>query len=595
MGRAYLHGWRRSLGLLAVCLLGLQCSGTALLSPPAAQTPSEPPVPGSPLPGAETPGDPQTPGGPQPGLPSSSCRPPLRRLWALSPAQLANTLGTGLPQNEKDIIEDAFTRTMVSDDPYTSRSQTQHANPTWVSQLSESSDRIASALAGSQPAVLDCVSKQDGCVSDVLPAYVRRVWRAPVEKTELDTLLQFQREQMTVNGSPAAAKLAMRRIALSPRALFRFEKGVSVGEPGSAIPLTTYELSDFVSQTLLDGPPDEQLTAAAADGSLIDPNVLEKQVRRLLSQKPVYSEVLATASGGKGESRRRVRGLLRFVQEWLDADAVSQRPLKFGANEERVRRWLSNEPILLALSQLWSDKPTLRELLLSKNTFSSNSLAVYYGLSEPSASVPSDTVRPAAAGRLGLLTQGGFLAGHPTTSTRGKWIRSRLFCEEVPLPGDVDMNLAALEEQVEAAEKRPVSPRQVRERHLADPACKGCHTLLDPLGYPLDGFDERGLPRTQWNDFPVDTVGSVPTTTGQTKTVNDAESLITALADSQLVRGCFVRQLYTFVHGRTIQPEDTCYLQRLTQNFETSGGNIRELLVDMLTGEEARFRTMEGK
>ena len=35
----------------------------------------------------------------------------------------------------------------------------------------------------------------------------------------------------------------------------------------------------------------------------------------------------------------------------------------------------------------------------------------------------------------------------------------------------------------------PLSPREVRARHLGDPVCAGCHAQTDPLGYPFDAFD----------------------------------------------------------------------------------------------------------
>jgi hypothetical protein len=575
---------------LSIVVVTLGCTGRPSSLNPENTVPSVSDEPSAP-PGIPMPGE------AQPGLPASDCRPPLRRWWGLTPVQVSNVIGRTLDQLKRDAIEDNVSLVTSVSSPYTSVASSEQANESWSKEMLSASAEVASSLKASNSVVSECLVKQDGCVETAFRPFVEKTWRRQTTAEELAALLQFQRQYAALSSPEQAAELTIRRILLGPDIVFRSERGVGIASPGMPLALSPFELADFVAMSLLDGPPDDELWKAAADGTLRQKNVLESQVRRLLGQKVAYDSVLDV--GGKvqeGKARRRLRGVLRFFNEWLGAEDVFQRPLAFGKDNERFGRWLSNEPILLAMSVLESQQPTLNALLTSETTFQSGSLAAYYGLPEPSADVPSNTPSPAAAGRMGILTQGGFLIGHPTTSGRGKWIRSRLLCEDVPLPlEDVDMDLDGQEQTAEKEEKRPFSPREVRERHLKDPACRGCHLAIDPLGYPLDSFDAKGKVRSEWGGFPIDTKGVVSGAGDQDGPVKDSKELIARLSQSQSVRACFVRQFYTFLHGRSIQPEDGCYLQRLTANFERTQGNIRELVVDALTGEEVLFRTVGGQ
>jgi hypothetical protein len=53
----------------------------------------------------------------------------------------------------------------------------------------------------------------------------------------------------------------------------------------------------------------------------------------------------------------------------------------------------------------------------------------------------------------------------------------------------------------------------VRERlaeHRANPACAGCHKLMDPIGFSLENFDAVGRWRSAENGTSVDAAGGLP-------------------------------------------------------------------------------------
>src|SRR5262249_19245025 len=82
--------------------------------------------------------------------------------------------------------------------------------------------------------------------------------------------------------------------------------------------------------------------------------------------------------------------------------------------------------------------------------------------------------------RAGLLTQASFLASRahatdPSWVYRGKFVRERLLCQTMPPPPpNVKMSV-------------PQDPERTK-----NPSCKGCHTLMDPIGYGFDAYDAIG-------------------------------------------------------------------------------------------------------
>jgi len=49
------------------------------------------------------------------------------------------------------------------------------------------------------------------------------------------------------------------------------------------------------------------------------------------------------------------------------------------------------------------------------------------------------------------------------------------------------------------------------EQHRANPACSGCHSRMDPLGFALENFDAVGKWRATEgaNNTPIDSSGSL--------------------------------------------------------------------------------------
>ena len=82
---------------------------------------------------------------------------------------------------------------------------------------------------------------------------------------------------------------------------------------------------------------------------------------------------------------------------------------------------------------------------------------------------------------------------------RGKWILENLLGSPPPLPPP---NVPPLKENASGA--AGASVRERMEEHRANPACVGCHKIMDPIGLALENFDGVGRWRTVDSGVTID-------------------------------------------------------------------------------------------
>src|SRR6185503_2846391 len=148
------------------------------------------------------------------------------------------------------------------------------------------------------------------------------------------------------------------------------------------------------------------------------------------------------------------------------------------------------------------------DLLGARFSFVDSTLATFYGLTR-SGGAATDFVRvdTSSAPRIGLLTLGAFLTATsvPTRSSpvkRGEFIFSRLLCGTIQQPPP---DVPPLPETGSAQ-----TLRERLEAHRANPACSGCHNIMDPLGFGLENYDGIGGYRTMDGAAAVDVRGTLP-------------------------------------------------------------------------------------
>src|SRR5690606_18500566 len=147
---------------------------------------------------------------------------------------------------------------------------------------------VASSGAGDTPSrrrIFTCTPVDAGdearCAREILTTLARRAYRRPVDDEDLARLMPFYEEGRANGTFDTGIQLALRRILASPSFAFRIEAEPDDLAAGEPYEIGEVELATRLSFLLWSSIPDEELLALAERGTLSDPAVLRKQVRRM--------------------------------------------------------------------------------------------------------------------------------------------------------------------------------------------------------------------------------------------------------------------------------------------------------------------------
>jgi hypothetical protein len=200
-----------------------------------------------------------------------------------------------------------------------------------------------------------------------------------------------------------------------------------------------------------------------------------------------------------------------FAGQWLGLRGLSAHaPVvdQFPDFDDNLRQAFRRETELLFNSLLEEDRSVL-DLLTADYTFVNERLAKHYGI----AGIRGSEFRriqldESQSARRGLLGKGAVLTvssqpGRTSPVIRGNWVLKNLV--GVPAP-DPPANVPALEAKPAdaAGNHKPPSIREALTAHRSNPACQGCHKLMDPIGFALEPFDAIGRWRTEDGGNPID-------------------------------------------------------------------------------------------
>jgi len=333
------------------------------------------------------------------------------------------------------------------------------------------------------------------CAKTILSTLARRAYRRPVTDADLRTLLGFYQSGRAKGGFDAGIELALRRILVAPQFLFRIDRDPANIAPGAAYRISDVELASRLSFFLWSSIPDDELLGLAENGKLRDAAVLEHQVRRMLADP-------------------RSKALVdNFAGQWLylrNLQKVAPDPEAFPEFDENLRQSMQRETELFLDSILRGDSSVL-DLLSANYTFLNERLARHYGIPNIYGS-HFRRVTLTDEQRMGLVGQGSILTvtsyGSRTSPTlRGKWLLENILGSPPPAPPNA---VPSLKDRGE--DGKILSVRQQMEQHRKNPACAGCHTRMDPLGFALENFDAIGRWRTTSGsaNTPIDSSGVLP-------------------------------------------------------------------------------------
>ncbi len=442
--------------------------------------------------------------------------------------------------------------------------------------ISVAGSPAATKLAGCQP---QSATEQDSCARDVIGSFGRRAFRrslTPAERDELFQVFDAVRQQSDFQGGMQAMLAA---ILSAPEFLYLVE--AEQGAAGSVVALDGPALASRLSYFLWDSAPDEALLTAAEAGQLSTVDGMRSAAARLF------------------DDPRARPSVERFLREWTGIDRLAEAQ-KVGADGWYTPELVSDLQASLLGSlegAFFGAEPTLRELMASKTLLVNDRIATAYGLSGSGASLSPVT---APAERLGFLTHPAFMAlqAKPTRSDpihRGLFVREQLLCDELPDPPVTDENGNPIVFNV--GDTGPgVTNRQRFKEHTAAALCAGCHTLIDPLGFGFENYDQVGRFRTSdENGNAIDASGDVQGDNDATGSFNGASELVARLAQSKTVARCLTVQWFRYGLGRDEADADSCALSAVQARFDQSDGNLKEMLLSLASSDSFRYRKVGAR
>jgi hypothetical protein len=425
---------------------------------------------------------------------------------------------------------------------------------------------------------LPCKADAQNCATQFIKDFGKRAFRRPLSDAEVASYFARFTTGMTGGTFEEGLEWVVGRMLQSPHFLYRVELE-SEGKPlGTVVPLNDYSVATRLSYFLWGSMPDAELFAAADAKLLSTPEGVANQTARMMAS-PAFESTLS-----------------EFHSQWVGWDAVYGAPKlapTMPAWDQNLQADMIRESELFVKS-IFDTKGSFKDLLSASHTFVNPSLAKLYGLTYTGSGVEFVRVENVPH-RFGLLTQPSILAGHahPNQSApvkRGVLVREHLLCTVPPPP---PANL-----MIKVPDVVPgLTTRERFEQHRTEASCNGCHVLLDPVGIPLENYDELGRWRDMDQGKPVDARGGF-TSVASKGSVNDAtlapvngpQELGEGLAALPEAQDCMVFNWFRYAMGHTEEQADTCTIAAVQERFKGSQLSMNELLVGIATSDGFRYR-----
>jgi hypothetical protein len=417
----------------------------------------------------------------------------------------------------------------------------------------------------------DQQKQYDELMRQHLHRFASQAWRRPTTEAERTMLSKLYQDGLTKDlDRETAAREVVTLILVSPNFLYKSEVGTIAavekkpvtadttptveGEGPTEVPLTSWELASRLSYFLWSSQPDWQLRKVATDGSLLKPEVLSAQVKRML--KDPRSQAMAK----------------EFAGQWFEIKGFDKHAAvddkKFPEFTPELRRDLDRETTLFFTNLIREDRP-VQEIVGADYTYLNERLAKHYGV----PNVKGEEFRKVMVKdyhRGGLLGQGSLLTktsrSHRTSPVlRGTWLLQAVLGTPVPPPP------ADVPELKEHGDK-PTTMRAMLEQHRASKSCSGCHDRIDPLGFALESFDAIGRYREKDEaGVPLDTSGQIKGGPNFVGFEGLRDYLKTQ--DDQLTQH-FSRKLVGFALGRQVLPTDKLLMQKIKTDLTANEGHF---------------------
>ena len=417
----------------------------------------------------------------------------------------------------------------------------------------------------------EVAAAEDPCAWKILANVMRRAYRRPVTDDDVRGPFALYEQAKAENGFEAGVEMGLAAVLVSPEFLFRIEREPAGVEPGAAYRINDLELASRLAFFLWSSIPDDELLDLASAGRLSAPGELDGQVERMLADP--RAENLVT----------------NFSAQWLhlrNLDGVTPDKRLFPDFDDNLRQAMRRETELFVGSILRDDRSAL-DLVRANYTFLNERLAKHYGIPHVYGSrfrrveLGDDTVRGGLLRHASILTVTSF-ATRTSPVVRGNWVLGNLLGVPPPPPPP---DVPDLPEAKIVARELPM--RERLSAHRDNPACSGCHRLMDPVGFALENYDAIGRWRTVDAGFPIDASGELWDGTALGG-VRELESAM--LARPELFLTTLTEKLLVFGTGRGVTATDAPAVRAILRRAEADDYRLSSLIQAVVASDPFQMR-----
>lgn len=395
------------------------------------------------------------------------------------------------------------------------------------------------------------------CAQQFLDQTGRMLFRRPLTGAELASYTDAAaRAYQQVGNFHAGLELSLYAMLVSPHFLFRIEQTTGDGDLAE---LDAWSKASRLSFFLTNSTPDAELLEAAENGDLDSWFGRRRQVDRLMAS-PRYEGA--------------VRAFFADMLQLDRMDGLSKDPAIYPAFTIALAADAREQTLRTITEHLLEQDGDYRDLFTTRRALLTRPLGVAYRLPVATRDGWEEGEFAASSGRYGIQSQIAFLASHShpgrsSPTLRGYALREIFLCQQVPDP-PANVNFTAVEDGQAGA--RPTM-RERLEAHRNQPACAGCHKVMDPVGLAMENFDGMGSWRTRENGVRIDSSGSLDGAEFDTPA-----GLADALRNHREVPRCLAERMYKSAVGRDITWDERPYLDWLITRFSDEDYRVPELM-----------------
>jgi hypothetical protein len=411
----------------------------------------------------------------------------------------------------------------------------------------------------------------EACARQIASALARRAYRGYATPKDIETLMSFYRAARREGSFDEGIEVLLQRVLSDPKFVYRVESTPPELAPGTAYRVSALDLASRLSFFLWSSIPDDTLLQLAQSHELTKPAVLRRQVQRMLADP--RAAALTANFAGQWLGLRNLAAHAPVVDQFPDFD-------------DNLREAFRREVELLFQSLLDENRSVL-DLLTADYTFVNERLASFYGIPGVRGSYfRRIKLDESESARWGLLGKGAVLTissqpGRTSPVIRGNWVLRNVI--GVPAP-DPPANVPALPVKKEdvAGNTHIPTMREQMEEHRRNPACAGCHKMMDPIGFALEPFDAIGHLRAQDRGSPIDARSQMYDGTS----VDGPAGVRTFLLkhQDQYLRNV-TENLMTYALGRGMDYADMPAVRKVMQSAAPDGYRLESLITAVVLSD----------